>query len=57
MVMSGAGSYAVDNLGDGSLMVNISAARPVDTSNWLPVPEAYYVMGMRPIGQPDVALY
>jgi hypothetical protein len=32
---------------DGGLTIHISAARPADIANWLPVPEGHYMMGMR----------
>jgi len=32
---------------DGSLTIHISAARPAEITNWLPVPNDPYIMGMR----------
>jgi hypothetical protein len=32
---------------DGSLTIHISAERPVDVANWLPVPTGPYLLGMR----------
>ncbi|MFT7548880.1 MAG: hypothetical protein ACI9VI_002727 [Candidatus Azotimanducaceae bacterium] len=32
---------------DGSLTIHISAVRPVNIANWLPVPSGPYLMGMR----------
>jgi len=32
---------------DGSLTIHISAARPAEIANWLPVPNGPYIMGMR----------
>ena len=32
---------------DGSLTITVSATRPVDIANWLPVPNGPYLMGLR----------
>ncbi len=32
---------------DGSLTIHLSAERPADTANWLPVPRGRYLLGMR----------
>ncbi len=40
---------------DGSLVLSLSAARPSDTSNWLPVPDGPFMLGMRVYeGRPEV---
>jgi len=40
---------------DGSLSLTLSAARPPNSANWLPVPEGPYMLGMRVYeGLPDV---
>ena len=40
---------------DGSLTLLLSAERPADTSNWLPVPNGPFMLGMRVYeGLPDV---
>merc|ERR1711957_1150934 len=37
----------VYNDGDGSLTITISAQRPAESANWLPVPSGPYLLGMR----------
>ena len=32
---------------DGSLTIHVSAQRPAETANWLPVPDGPYLLGMR----------
>ncbi len=32
---------------DGSLTIHVSAERPAETANWLPVPDGPYLLGMR----------